>query len=223
MVHQELDRERSIDRAHAVIRAFVRSASSPAGEDPAGIVELLRHTLPSHFAVEERADGFFDRLHARGVPSVLLDRLRADHREFLDRLVLLEKGLAQGETIAVELGALADRLKEHEWIESATAAQLGEFTPSDPVAEPAPAERAVPPAEARALEDLAERCRALAAERRGELLAGLTVAVPEHLQAEAVRSLLERALSDRGIDFVEVCLCSADEVALRGARFRRVR
>lgn len=214
------ERDRSVDRAHAVIRSFARSAGSAAGEDPGALVALLRHTLPAHFAVEERRDGFFDRLLARGAPAALIDRLRVDHGEFLERLRRLEDALARGEPVSHEVTVLAERLREHEWLESASAAQVGELSPADLSAEPDPAEATVPATIREVLGDLADRCRSFASERRRELLAGVTVAVPDTLPLEGVRACFEHALSVRGLDFVEVETCPAGEIALQGVRFR---
>jgi hypothetical protein len=217
-----VERERSIARAHAIVRAFVRAATSAAGEDPHTLVSLLRKTLPSHFAFEERPNGFFDHLEGRGVSVLLMDRLRAEHQEFLTRLARLEEAIERGESVQEELVVLAERLREHEWIESMTAAQRGMFAPADPPADPIAPN--LDPALAASLTAIADRCRALASESTtGDLLAGVTVSVPEAAPAEGVLAQLEHALSERGLDFVEITLTRADEVRLGGARFRRPR
>ena len=220
----EIERERSLHRAHGIIREFVRSASSLAGEDPAALVRLLRHTLPAHFAYEERADGFFARLEQQGTSVLLLDRLRADHREFLVRLDGLEAAVARGEDVTAELAGIAERLREHEWIESASAVQVGLQAPADPPSEPALAGRTLPGSTLRAVDSLVDRVRALAERNQDALLAAVTVEVPETLQQEAVRTVIEEALSRRGLDFVEIVLCAREgEVALQDTRFHRLR
>lgn len=218
------DRERSVDRAHAVVRAFVRAATSAAGEDPRALVELLRRTLPAHFAYEERADGFFDRLEGSGASVLLTDRLRGEHREFLATLTRLEENLARGEEVTGDLQVMAGRLREHEWIESMTAAQRGLAAPTDPALDLAPAGRALDEATATAVEQVADRCRAIASESSmGDLLAAISVAVPDTVPVEGVLARLEHALEERGLDFVEVAPCAGAEIRLCGARFRRPR
>lgn len=218
------DRERSIHRAHAIIRAFVRQATSAAGEDPASLVRLLRHTLPAHFAYEERAGGFFARLEERGTSVLLLDRLRAEHREFSARLDRLERAVAAGEDARDELAAIAERLREHEWIESISAVQVGLHAPGDAASEPELAVRALPDAARPAVGALVERVHALAAGNRDELLASITVAAPESLPQEALRAAVEDAMSARGLDFVEVRLRPGEgEPTLQETRFHRLR
>jgi hypothetical protein len=215
--------ERSVDRAHAVIREFVRQAGSAAGEDPRALVALLRHTLPAHFAFEERAGGFLERLEQHGVPALRVDRLRGEHREFLDRLERLEAAVARGEDASTELAALAARLREHEWLESTSAVQAGFRAPADPPRE-IEGLASLRPEVVGAIVAIAEHAHGLACRTPGELLAGLTVAVPDTVPVEAARALLEDELSERGLDFVDVVVCAGDgAVTLRDAHFHRPR
>jgi hypothetical protein len=214
------DRERSVHRAHAVIRAFVRSASSAAGEDPAALVRLLRYTLPAHFAYEQQPGGLFDALERRGTPVLRLDRLRADHREFLDRLDGLAARLERGEDISVELAAIAERLREHEWMESMSAVQAGMLTPSDAASD----DLGVAGLPAEVLADLAGIADHVHGVARERFVARVVVGIPENLPVEVVRAGVEGALSDRGLDFVAVDCCAGDDrVALREVETRRLR
>jgi Hemerythrin HHE cation binding domain len=219
-----LNRERSVDRVHAIVRALVRARSSASGEDPAQLIRLLQLTLPAHFAVEERPQGFFDQLEARGASILLLDRLRSEHREFNARLERLGRLLASGQPVEAELTALTDRLREHEWVESMTAAQRNLLAPSDLPTEPDPAGATLDPAVGAAVEEVADRCRALATQSTlGDLLAAVTVSVPHTVPIEGVLARLDHALAERGLEFLEVNTSSGEDVRLCGARFRRPR
>lgn len=214
------DPERSFHRAHEFIREFARSASSVAGEDPSELVGLLRHTLPDHFAYEERKGGFFDRLETQGVPRHLVAGLRQEHQKFLERLTEIERALAANEDVSRHLLGLAADLKEHEWIESISAVRAGLRAPTDPHTEEVDLEP-LPVALLPAIETLIERVHALATDPRLGLLAGITVAVPHTVSTESARAVVQDALSRRGIDFVDVEVCpSSGGVQLRDTRFR---
>jgi hypothetical protein len=204
------DRERSVFRAHELIREFVRSATSAAGEDPAALVELLRHTLPAHFHTEERPGGFFDQLAGKGTSRTLLARLRSEHEDCLAELDAIERNLSAGVDVRPALQAVADRLRRHEWTESVSAVQAGLLPPGDIEHEPEPGVTALS-AEIRGdLDAVADEVHRLAHLRRDALLAGVTIDVPGLYPGDVLRAALERALSARGLDFVDLDLRPAD-------------
>jgi hypothetical protein len=202
-------------RAHRVIRAFVRAAASMAGEDPAALVALLSHTLPAHFAIEERGGGFFDQLLAKGVPEPVLTRLRDEHVEFRESLRALEAEVASGADPAPRLQALSERLRAHERLESACAVKRGLRSPTDAGDPSTPAL----PAELRArLDALAHQALELAC-RDDALLAGVTVGTPDGTPRDTLREAVEAALAEYGLDFVDVEVEEAPRVELRSWRF----
>lgn len=224
MLEQHL-RSAGSDRAHVVVRAFIRALASATAADVREWVDLLLRTLPGHFAREEVRGGFFDHLEGSGVSVLLVERLRADHQELLTQLRDLGVALSEGRDVRTGLTTFAERLREHEWIESVTAAQRGVPAPIS-APELSLAGRTLDAQVAEAVDRVAERSRAIAAESStGDLLAAISVGVPEQLPLEGVLARLDHGLATRGLDFVDVAPCASPDgnIRLCGARFRRPR
>jgi hypothetical protein len=205
-------------RAHAIIRQVVRARSSMAGEDPEMLLELLLHTLPAHFALEERAGGLYERLRAAGAPSERIEALCSDHQDFVEALARLQSETVRDATWARALWQLAERLREHEWLEAALALQGGVELPTDEV-QPLPPSMVPPEVRAAALR-LGQRARALATEVPGRLLAEITLRIPQATAASQWQAAAEEELSRLGLPFVGVNTCwGPGEADLEGCRF----
>src|SRR5262245_714116 len=106
-------------RTHRAVRAFLAAVEGAAHGDPAApwrpSLAALRPMLPDHFAAEERPDGFCDRV-ARYVGADRAAALRRDHRELLRWVDAL--GSVEGRRLELAARAFAERLAEHERVES---------------------------------------------------------------------------------------------------------
>jgi hypothetical protein len=201
-------------RAHGLIRAFVRAEESMAGENPAAMVDMLRHALPAHFEAEERVGGIYDDLAARGVSVPLLARFRADHRSFLAALDALAARAEDGEDICDALWALAHRIRVHERREAASAIQVGTACCGVPAPLPGPSGRDT-------VAEVVRQAVANALEVPGRLIAGVVVNVGD-VTGTLAQWAVEDALAAAGLEIVDVRVTPDGPAGLQHTDFESV-
>ena len=116
--------EQAMDADHAELVGFVgRVKSAPDKASRVDALECLAEFLGSHFAREERDDGVFGILAARGESDPVDDLLR-EHRAVLEEVRALVRNAREGldpRQLGERAAKLADQLAEHERREHALA------------------------------------------------------------------------------------------------------